>query len=458
MVLWLVAAAYASDVLVAHGRVWDGTGGPATPDVDVLIHDDRIVAIGHDLVAPEGARILDAAGATVIPGLIDSHVHLSMDPGAAHRTDTPATHRELLTHHLRAYLACGVTTILDPAVLPAEHALIREAIASGAGPRYLALGPPFSPPEGYVAIVIDGFPSVATVEDVERQLDAVVAQGAIGVKVTIEFGFVSKIWPMHTPEILAAIRAGAAARGLTIYAHAVSPEEQQIAIDQLGAAVTVHPLNKDDPEAVARAAEAGVYEMTTLATLDSIRTSWQPERLNDPLVTLTVPAVELATARDPAVSRAYQTAMIHTFLPRMPARGLIRAVTFQERRIAKELGAVANALVALRDAGVPIVIGSDSGNWPILPFLFHGPTSVREIESLGEAGFTPEQALTAATRTPARMLGLEAEIGTLAPGRVADLVVVEGDPLADLAALREVRFSVRAGEAHTPAAWMAGTP
>lgn len=98
-------------------------------------------------------------------------------------------------------------------------------------------------------------------------------------------------------------------------------------------------------------------------------------------------------------------------------------------------------------------MGSDAGNWPIIPFLFHGPTSIRELELIGLAGFTPAEALTAATRTPAEMLGLQSEIGGIRVGGIADLVVVDGDPLADLTALRHLRWTVRAGDARTPAEW-----
>lgn len=78
----------------------------------------------------------------------------------------------------------------------------------------------------------------------------------------------------------------------------------------------------------------------------------------------------------------------------------------------------------------------------------------REIELLGGAGLTPAEAITAATRTPARMLGLEAEIGTVEVGKRADLLIVDGDPLADPRALRKVRWTVRDGVARTPAGWM----
>lgn len=443
------------DLFLDNARVWDGTGAPVQEGVDLLVHDGRIVAIGSDLTPPEGARLLDVSGATVIPGLIDSHVHLSMDPGAAHRHDAPAEHRVMLAQHLRAYLACGVTTILDPAVLPEELALIRSTLAEGTpGPRYLPLGPPFAPRGGYPAVVIPTLPTVATPAEVERQLDLVVAEGVVGIKTTVEQGFGPHVWPLYAPEVSAAIRDGARARTPPVYSHAVSPKEQRIAMEALGATVLVHPLEPARRKAVERAAAAGVYEMSTLSILDSMLTLWEPERLDDPLIRLTVPARELATARDPAVGRAFASEMIATIYPMLPRWDLVRRVGFTRRTAEHRLTAQGEAVRALHDAGVPIVMGSDAGNWPIIPFEFHGPTSIRELEVLGEHGFSPAEALTSATATPARMLGLD--VGTLVVGQGADLVVVEGDPLVDLRALRTVRYTVRAGDARTPTEWMGG--
>ncbi len=477
MLLLLVArlvspAALASDLLLQNARLWDGTGAPVRADVDVLIHDDRIQAVGPDLVAPEGARILDVAGATVMPGLIDSHVHLSLVPGAAWRTDSPEEEDALLRHHLRAYLACGVTTVLDPAVLPDAHARIRAALdgpastgastgaPSGApstgspGPRYLALGAPFSPPGGYVQAVLPAFPAVGTPEEVARHFDVVTAQGVVGIKTTVEHGFGPRIWPTYTDPVFDAIRDGAAARGLRVYAHAASPAEQTLAIERLGATVLVHPPERYDRALVALAAARGVYEMSTLSILDTMRTAWQPERLADPLVRLVVPPAELRTAEDGDVARGFARAMVETIYPGVPAAGLLARLGFNEGVVKGRLARTGRALRALRDAGVPIVMGSDSGNWPIIPYEFHGPTSVREVELLVLAGLTPEEALLAATRTPGELLGLN--VGVVLPGWTADLLVVNGDPLADVRALRDLRYTVRAGEARTPGEWMVG--
>ena len=137
------------------------------------------------------------------------------------------------------------------------------------------------------------------------------------------------------------------------------------------------------------------------------------------------------------------------------ARRAAAAYNFSNSAIAEAVADARRALAAEHRAGVPIVVGSDSGNGPIVPYLFHGLTTLREIELLGGAGLSPAQALAAATRTPARMLGLASEIGTLEVGKRADLVIVRGDPLKDLRALRSVLWTVKDGVAHTPAEWMA---
>jgi len=110
-------------------------------------------------------------------------------------------------------------------------------------------------------------------------------------------------------------------------------------------------------------------------------------------------------------------------------------------------------------AGVPIVVATDTPSpWPDAIYHFHGPQVAREIELLGEAGLSPIEAITAATSTPAKMLRLDAEIGTLTVGKRADLVLVAGDASRDLRVLRDVRWTIRDGVAHTPEEWMGPTP
>ena len=109
----------------------------------------------------------------------------------------------------------------------------------------------------------------------------------------------------------------------------------------------------------------------------------------------------------------------------------------------------------LSDAGIPVVAATDSPSpWDGSSTHFHGPGMLRELELLVEAGIAPMAALIAATRTPAEMLGLANEIGTIEPGKRADLLIVDGDPLEDIRALRRIRWVIRDGELRTPAGWM----
>ena len=106
------------------------------------------------------------------------------------------------------------------------------------------------------------------------------------------------------------------------------------------------------------------------------------------------------------------------------------------------------------DAGVPIVMGTDSGGWPHMLNMFHGPTALREMELMAEAGMTPEEVIRAATVTPARMMGIENLVGTVEVGKRAELIVVHGDPLQDISALADLEWVISAGEARSPAQWM----
>src|SRR5262245_45771917 len=102
-------AAAAAELLVRDARLIDGRGGPVQERVSILVRDGRSTAIGANLAAAPAARVIEAAGLTALPGLIDSHVHFVYASGSAYRGDSDETIRELNRQHLRAYLACGVT-------------------------------------------------------------------------------------------------------------------------------------------------------------------------------------------------------------------------------------------------------------------------------------------------------------------------------------------------------------
>ncbi len=457
LLIALAARIEAADLLIRDCRLIDGTGAPPQEHTRILVRDGRVAAIGRDLTAAD-VPTLDAGGATVLPGLIDTHVHLAVVPGAAYRHDPPEVVERLRRQHLRAYLAAGVTTVLDTGIpLPLAREIHAWLAAGHPGPRFLTLGTGFTAPSGYGAA---HHAAVSTPAEVEAHLDRLVALGVVGVKVFIEPGFGPRAhWPVPTPEVREAIVRGATRRRLPIYVHANREPAKTIALDMQAHAI-VHAGFYDAPPSdafVARLATSGTYLMTTFSVMDAELARFHPERLDDPLVQRVVPATEIATARDPAAGRFLVSEELGAAVPWLPRllHGMVGRIALDEASFHERLASSQRAVARVAAAGVPIVVGSDAGNWDILPYQFHAASTPREIELLGQAGVAPAAALAASTRVPAGMLGLDGEIGTIAVGTRADMVLVVGDPLQDLRALRTVRWTVRDGVACTPAEWMA---
>jgi imidazolonepropionase-like amidohydrolase len=447
------------DLIIRRARIVDvnGVRGPTS----IRIEAGRITAIADDVGT--GPVELDVKGATVMPGLIDAHVHLSLTPGGLTRNDDAATTRQLRLHHMRAYLASGITTIFDPAVENVVMEDIQRSLAAGhAGPRYLGTGTPLATPGGYMESLWP--PGIHRADEVGPHMDAVIKAGAVGVKMSFEPGYAAPVWRLHPPEIERAIVEEARKRKLPIYVHA-----ERADMFRRGLAVHphafVHGPFDGTRELAAEIAAAKVPVIPTLALFEVGAALSHPERLEDPHIRRVVPGPVLQTLRDPRQLRDYTFGLLTEVVPFIPGRyrdllawwattdsGLRKA----DEENGKKLGTAMEAVRHLKAAGVPLVMGSDSGNWPLFPYFFHGPTSWLELRLLSRAGLSAQEVLRAATVNPARMLGLEDKIGTVDVGKVGDLIVVRDDPLVDVEkAMRSLQHTIRAGVARTPDEWMA---
>ena len=449
----------AGDLIIRRARIVDvnGARGPTS----IRVESGRIIAIADDVGA--GPTELDAAGATVMPGLIDAHAHLSLTPGGLTRNDDPATTRTLRLHHMRAYLACGVTTIFDPAVENVVmEDILRSLDAGHPGPRYLGVGTPLATPGGYMSSLWP--PGIARVDQVGPHLDAIIKAGAVGLKIAFEPGFVRPVWPLHPPEIERAIVEEAGKRKLPIYVHAERADMFRRALAVRPHALVHGPID-GTRELAAELAAAGVTVIPNLALFDAPSLGLHQEQLQAPHIRRVVPATELDSLRDPRQYRQQAFGLLTEVTPFIPGRyrdllawwstsesGLRTADSQNRERLRSAMQAVRH----LKQAGVTLVVGSDSGNWPLFPFYFHGPTTWRELRLLAEAGLSPLEVLRAATVSPAKMLGLADRLGTVEVGKLADLVVVRDDPLVDLEkAMQSLQHTIRAGVARTPDGWMA---
>lgn len=459
------------DLLVRNARLIDGTGGPPQASVSILVRHGGIVRIGSpaalesELLQWQGPRPaeLDVAGRTVMPGLIDSHVHIGMAPAAAVRLDSAEVTVRLLHHHLKAYLANGITTIFDPAVNPEVAVAVQRWLAAGhPGPRYFHLGPVMANADGYAAEMFP--PGLVTAADVEARLAESQHSGAMGVKLAFEQGvMVEGKWVLLPSALQSAIKDGAARRHLPLYIHCMTDQHCRMAMD-LQPRVLVHVPDTVSAELLGRLTQTRPFMISTVDRWDLTRIPLHPELLEEPLWKLSVPAEVRRAILDPGEARKGAVALVDWsfwFLPGPVADVLGSLMVFGP---AQRLGAanMRGKLVELQrtvkklyDSGIPIVMGTDSGNHPILPFFFHGVLTARELELLQEAGLPPDAVIAAATRNGARMLDQERELGTLEPGKRADFVVLDADPLLSPgAAMKTLRWTIFNGVAHTPAEWM----
>ncbi len=390
-------------IAIQGARVIDGTGAPARK-VTVLIRDDRIVAVGEQVAIPPAARIIDARGDTLLPGLFDLHTHI-------HSSGVPRFDADW-GKDLKAYLACGVTTINDFSSYGEMFAPIRKLIRDGTvlSPR-LNLAVRISSPAGHGTE--SGWGRVftlraATPAQAHAAMREALAYKPDVIKVFTD-GWRYNVEPNLTnmnEETLAAIVTDAHAAGIRVFTHTVTLEGAKIAA-RAGVDVIAHGVGNApiDDELSRLMKEHGTMYVSTLAVFEPR----QPHAPDQKLLSVLEPAVRLDAKRFEE----------NVPVPQPGGPDEQRWHFLQEN------------IRCLHAAGIPIAVGTDAG----MPDTYHGWATLHEIELLVDSGLTPLEALTAATGVSARALGVEKDRGTIQPGMTADLVLVKGDPDRNIAAI-----------------------
>jgi imidazolonepropionase-like amidohydrolase len=381
---------------------------------------------------------IDARGTWITPGLVDAHVHYSQTGWADGRPDAldvrarfpyDSTVAALERHperFWRSWLCSGVTATFDVGGYPWTWALRERAEASNAAPHVAAAGPLLSTIPHWVNVPeARQFVHTAGDSATRAGVRSIVAHGSDAVKVwyLVDQG-------SDTTALKASIRAAAeeARRGgVQLIVHATGLWDAKDAL-RAGAKVLVHSVDDApvDDEFLELLRESGAIYVPTLTVMEGYAQLY--ERRFDPT------GVPLACV-DPETRR--KAALTDSLPGRVTGPRLRERIGAMQRQMTENLRRV-NA------AGLPVAMGTDAGN----PLTLHGPSVYNEMEAMAAAGMTPMQVLVASTRTAARAMGRE-DLGTLEPGKPADLVVLGADPLAAVGNFRQVRLVVRGGEVWT---------
>lgn len=415
------------DLVVRNARLIDGTGADPVDDATILVSQGRVVDVLRGPSHHQAPRVIDARGYTVVPGLVDAHSHvLSELPDARTIVDladsSPASVRgpeqvkDYIEHRLptrlRRYLEAGVTTVVDLASYRPFIIDVRDRVNRGdlVGPRLFVVGPAFGAPGGHpAATMCHEIPwcvnnvSVSTNDPAvaRRAVDELSTAGVDGIKVifdAFDLGLPFRGYPKLRPDVLAAIVERAHYHGLPVVAHVMKGTD----------AATV--------------AEAGVdaivhIPMKALFSYESPSGEPIPELLSR----LEVPVVSTIGADVSEVGLAIRALI-----------GLGRLFIF------------APTVRALREGGVTFVLGTDFNGLGEDPDP--GEAVRGEAKALVAYGFSNREVLQIATGNAARFPIIPDDIGTIAAGSIADMLLLGEDPLEDVAALFAAAVVIKDGE------------
>jgi imidazolonepropionase-like amidohydrolase len=381
---------HASTTLFQDVRVFDGKA--AHEHRSVLIVDGTIKDADFHGAAPAGARVVAGQGRTLLPGLIDSHTHVFRKP------EMP--------------LLFGVTTEVDMFTSVQTMQQIAKAMAEGTnhnGADVFSAGTLVTAPGGHGTEYPVPIPTLSKAEDAQAFVDARIAEGSWFIKIVMEEGWGSTHFNSLDRNTVRAVIDAAHRRGKLAVVHITTLANARAALEE-GADGLAHlfpgvSISEADAQAFAQLAQSkGAFVIPTLSVLGSMA-GIKPEVLDDPSLNVLLDKEERAMLGG-----------VYGAKPNPALLNAPKAVT-----------------AALRKAGVPVLAGTDAGNGG----TDYGVSLHQELKALVDAGLTPREALAAATCEPALRFKL-GKRGQVINGYKADLVLVDGDPLADITATRHI--------------------
>jgi imidazolonepropionase-like amidohydrolase/ABC-type multidrug transport system permease subunit len=431
------------NTLIRDARIIVGDG-KVIESGSILIQNGKIAQV-FEGAAPEASELraeaIDAAGKTVMPGLIDVHVHLG-SPGGFYEDPKSFVNQDAAGRALAQYLFSGVTAVKSAGDSTSSMLALRSRYNSGErlGAELFAVGPLFTTPKGHGVELARYMPEqyraqflaeftrtpkdAAEAREMVRQLKA---QKVDGIKAILDGGVAGALFDRMDLNLLKAIGAESRAQNLPLVVHVGDTRDVSDALDA-GAVGIEHGSYRDRTpvEVFQRMASAGVTFDPTLSVVEGMTQFRNGESgvLNRSLLQQVAPPGLISETRK-MMNRPEMEAL----------RSKMQSYPL-DMKIAKE-----NLLAAWK-VGVMLVTGSDAGN----PLVIHGPTVQREMELWVEAGIPATVAIQAATANAAKLLRAEQRIGTIRKGMDATLLIVEGNPLQDIHVTEQVSAVIYKGE------------
>ena len=436
-------------LVIRGATLIDGTAGAPVANSVIVIRDGRIAAVGKAgaVSIPKNARVIDAAGKWIIPGLVDAHVHYGQSgwfdarPDAADvRAEYPypqvvASLRDHADRFFRAYLCSGVTATFDVGGYPWSRMFQARGEQEPLVPHIAAAGALLSTIDPKVGLPDEQqFVLMTTDSAVRYAVRSHAAMGSAAIKV---WYIVPPTWTSadssHYSHLVHVAGEEADSVGLPLIVHATGLWEAKDAI-RAGARVLVHSVFSQpvDDEFLTLAREHHVIYVPTLAVYEGYAEMY----LGMPADSLPYP-----TACVDSVTKAKLAQGLPDSLRPPWARGP-GAKMPANRQVAT---ALAN-LKRVQDAGITVAMGTDAGN----PGTLHGPSVYREMDLMHQAGLTPMQIIVDATRNGADAMGRLKEFGTLEAGKSGDLVILDADPTSDIDNVRRVSRVIKHGNVVWP--------